>query len=188
MAADPIVPDTKDWTWAAHRRCDECGFDASQVSPSALAAVLRGLTAPWREVLTRADVTVRPQPATWSPLEYACHVHEVLDVFTGRFSLILDEDSPALPNWDQDRAAIEGEYAGQDPERIAREIPERTEGLIAVLGGYAGESEWERAAIRSDGAAFTGLSLARYLTHDLAHHLSDVGAGDQIPPPGSSRG
>ena len=26
---DPIVPDTKDWTWVLDRPCEECGFDAT---------------------------------------------------------------------------------------------------------------------------------------------------------------
>jgi len=29
--------------------------------------------------------------------------------------------------------------------------------------------------VRSDGATFTALTLGRYLLHDLAHHLHDVG-------------
>ena len=175
MSADPIVPDTKDWTWTVGRRCPECGFDASRVSADRLPDTLRALTAPWGEVLARDTVAERPAPTTWSPLEYACHIHEVLDVFAGRFALVREQDNPTLPNWDQDRAATDGAYAGQEPARIAQEIPRRTEALIEVLRGYGQDADWERTTVRSDGATFTALTLGRYLVHDLAHHLTDVG-------------
>lgn len=175
MAADAIVPDTKDWTWTAERRCAECGVDASAVTAADLPALVHTLTGPWGEVLARPDVVTRARPDRWSPLEYACHIGEVLEVFAERFALILQENNPTLPNWDQDEAAIAGDYAGQDPARVAAEIPDRANALVAVLARYDEES-LARAAVRSDGAAFTALSLGRYLIHDLAHHLHDVGA------------
>lgn len=207
MSTDPIAPDTKDWTWTTQRRCAECGFDASTVAAADLGDLIPALTAPWQDVLTREDVRVRPQPTTWSPLEYAAHVHEVLDVFAGRFELVLSEDNPLLPNWDQDAASIEGDYAAQDPVVLAREIPERTTALVAILARFDGGGSpegvrnldenageacetsiflWGRGAQRSDGAEFTALSLARYLVHDLAHHLHDVGAGDRLPASGAA--
>lgn len=204
MAADLIVPDTKDWTWTTERRCDDCGFDASRVAAADLPGLLQDLTEPWGEVLAGDGVAVRAEPTRWSPLEYACHVHEVLEVFAGRFDLILEQDAPTLPNWDQDAAATQHGYAAADASRIAGEIPERAAALVAVLDRYgapSGEgvdrpedsaeqprtpSPWGRSAVRSDGAPFTALSLARYLTHDLAHHLHDVGLGDRIPSPGPS--
>ncbi|MCK0114118.1 DinB family protein [Ornithinimicrobium sp. F0845] len=199
MTEEAIEPDTKDWTWTVERVCPECGFDASQVQASELPSVIRGVTAPWGQRLAAADARQRPVPTTWSPLEYACHIHEVLEVFRGRFELILAEDNPSLPNWDQDAAATEGKYAEADLERVAREIPERAEELVHVLAAFAtsgpadqgvephdGSAEegsetttrtgrWERTAVRSDGASFTALTLGRYLVHDLAHHLYDVG-------------
>ncbi len=201
MTHEAIEPDTKDWTWTVERRCPECGFDASRIGAGELAAAVRDLTAPWPARLSAEDAHRRPVPTIWSPLEYACHIHEVLEVFRGRFELIAAEDNPALPNWDQDAAAIEGQYAAADPERIAREIPERAEDLVGALAAFgaedaggqdvqnpyenAGEADetttkiggggWGRTAVRSDGATFTALTLGRYLLHDLAHHLHDVG-------------
>lgn len=172
MGEELIVPDTKDWTWTALRACAECGFDASRVSPVELPERVRSLVAPWPQRLAAADVSRRPGPTTWSPLEYAAHVHEVLEVFRGRFELILAVDRPTLPNWDQDAAAIEGQYAGADPGRIGHEIPQRAADLAEVLGRVG---DWERGCVRSDGAVFTALTLGRYLLHDLAHHLHDVG-------------
>jgi hypothetical protein len=37
--------------------------------------------------------------------------------------------------------------------------------------------QWHRPGRRSDGAKFTVESFARYLSHDLVHHLHDVTKG-----------
>lgn len=203
------MPDTKDWTWTTTRPCGECGFDASTVPATDLGPTVVSLTAPWPEVLAGQEVRQRPAPTTWSPLEYACHVHEVLAVFTGRFERILAEDGPTLADWDQDAAAIQGQYAEQQPAVLSPEIAARAERLAALLtrfedhhalsGTRAAASEAAtmgdeptvlRRAWRSDGAEFTALSLARYLLHDLAHHLHDVGVDPATADrgrPGTSR-
>jgi len=33
-----IEPDTKDWTWVLERPCPECGFDATAIAVTELAA------------------------------------------------------------------------------------------------------------------------------------------------------
>lgn len=175
MSADPIEPDTKDWTWTTVRACPECGFDASTIPPAGVLEQIQTLTVPWERILAAPGVRHRPAPHTWSPLEYGCHVSEVLEVFAGRFTLVQTQDTPTLPNWDQDAAAVRGEYAAQDPALVAQQIAGRGRALLAVLASFAG-ADWERRTRRSDGAEFTALSLARYLVHDLAHHLHDVGA------------
>ncbi len=175
MTQDPIVPDTKDWTWTLQRACPECGFDATQVTPQDVVPGVRAAVAPWAEVLAGEGVTERPSATTWSPLEYACHVRDVLTVFTGRFALAQEQDDPTLADWDQDAAALQERYAAELPERVAAQIPERADELLEVLDGYD-RADWDRPMRRSDGAPFTGLTLARYLLHDLEHHLDDVGA------------
>ena len=178
--ADPIMPDTKDWTWTTQRSCAGCGFDASTVAADQLPELVRALTRPWARV---ALLHERPEPSTWSPLEYACHVHDVLEVFAGRFELILAEEDPLLPNWDQDQAAITGAYPAQEPAEVGAGISTWTEALVEQLRRYQG-SDWDRSTRRSDGASFTALTLGRYLAHDLAHHLHDVGAGGAGAPAG----
>lgn len=87
---------------------------------------------------------------------------------------MLDEIDPAFANWDQDATAIEDDYAGQDPDRVAAEIVAAGDGYAALLALVDGPC-WERAGRRSNGSAFTILTLGQYGLHDLAHHLTDVG-------------
>jgi hypothetical protein len=175
-ARDPIVPDTKDWTWVLDRPCEECGFDPAAQSLDDLPTRIHDTAMAWSDVLARADVGVRPGPAVWSPLEYACHVRDVHVVFAERVRLMLDVDEPAFANWDQDATAVERDYGGQDPAEVAVGLIEAA-GTVAGLYAAVTVATKDRRGLRSDGSVFTVESLGSYHLHDVVHHLHDVGAG-----------
>jgi hypothetical protein len=170
----PITPDTKDWTWVLERRCPECGFQGSDIELDQLGDVIRALGPPWGEVVASPDAAVRPSDDRWSPLEYACHVRDVFRVYDERLELMLREDDPGFPNWDQDASAIDDAYATQDPATVARELVEAADALAARFEAVQG-AQWQRTGSRSDGADFTIETFARYFVHDPIHHLVDVG-------------
>jgi hypothetical protein len=174
MAYDAIDPDDKDWTWVTEKRCPDCGFDASQVSGDRLPTQLRAAAQPWPRVLVRPDANVRPNPTTWSPLEYGAHVRDVYRIFDDRLTLMLTTDDAVFENWDQDAAAIAGNYPLGDPEAVADAIQESAEELAADYAEVPDDA-WERRGLRSNGSHFTVLTLGRYCLHDLVHHLYDVG-------------
>jgi hypothetical protein len=167
--------DDKDWTFVLDRPCPECGFVAAEVDVTDLPGLVVAATAPWAQVLAGPNATVRPAPLVWSPLEYACHVRDVLRVFRGRVELIRTQDDPVFPNWDQDATAIESRYAEQDPAAVAAELQDAA-GAIAAAWASVGDQEWNRPGTRSNGSTFTLASLGSYFLHDISHHLHDVGA------------
>jgi hypothetical protein len=172
-----IVPDTKDWTWVLERQCPECAFDASAFERERVGHMIRENAAAWREVLARRDqVARRPSEERWSALEYACHVRDVFRLYHERLGLMLDQDDPQYPNWDQNVTAIEDRYAEQDPRVVAGELDATAGQLADRFDGVSG-AHWERTGTRSDGAHFTVESFARYLIHDPVHHLHDVQEG-----------
>src|SRR5688500_12169095 len=118
----PIVPDEKDWTWVLERVCPECGFDTTEVDRDDLAGRIATTSAAWAQVLAGPDVRSRPDDATWSPLEYACHVRDVHSVYAGRVGRMLAEDDPHYENWDQDATAVAEHYGEQDPATVAGEL------------------------------------------------------------------
>lgn len=174
MSDDAVTPDDKDWTWVLTRPCAECGFDPARPVEEHLDALEQHVLR-WREVLVRPDVRARPAPGTWSPLEYACHVRDVLDVMASRALNIREEDAPTFPGWDQDAAAIEKDYAGDRPLAVADEIAERAGWFAQAYAGVR-DDEWERRGRRGDGADFTLRTLALYTAHELVHHAHDVSA------------
>jgi DinB superfamily len=170
----PITPDTKDWTWVLDRRCPECGFESATVPKEHVAPMIRDNAAEWRGVLSSStDLSRRPSDDRWSTLEYACHVRDVFELYDYRLRLMLDEDDPTFPNWDQDVTAVEARYNEQDPARVADELDAAAHTLAESFDTVHGE-QWQRTGTRSDGAHFTIDTFARYLIHDPVHHLYDV--------------
>jgi DinB superfamily len=174
MSLEDITPDTKDWTWVLERACPECGFVAADVQPAEVADRLRDNAERWRIVLAREQVGTRPAPTVWSPLEYGCHVRDVHVTMLGRVRLMLEEDAPTFPSWDQDAAAIAGRYAEQEPASVVDEVVSSAASAAATYDEVSGP-DWDRPGLRSNGTRFTVASLARYHLHDVVHHLSDVG-------------
>jgi DinB superfamily len=168
-----IVPDTKDWTWVLRRPCPECGFDTSGFHVEAVPGMILANAAAWRGALDAAGARERPDPATWSPLEYGCHVRDVFRRFDHRLELMLTEDDPLFPNWDQDVTAVEDRYAEQDPAQVAAELRRAALAIAGRFESVAG-AQWQRPGRRSDGASFTVGTFARYFMHDPVHHLWDV--------------
>ncbi len=175
MPVMPIVPDDKDWTWVLERPCPECGFDASSLPLVSVAPLLRANADAWVGVLRRPEAELRRQPSDdrWSPLEYACHVRDVCVLYQERLGLMLREDDPLYPNWDQDVTAVEDGYLGQEPAAVAAQLSEAAARLADSFGAVRGE-QWQRRGRRTDGASFTVGSFARYMIHDPVHHLYDV--------------
>lgn len=172
----PIEPDTKDWTWVLGRPCPECGFEAGALALADVGATLRDNAARWQAVLARpaGALATRPSDDRWSDLEYACHVRDVFRLYDERLVLMLTEDDPIFPNWDQDASAVEDRYGEQDPAVVAADLAAAAATIADRFDGVVGDA-WDRTGTRSDGARFTVASFARYLVHDPVHHLVDVG-------------
>ena len=170
-----IVPDDKDWTWVLERPCPECGFDASTFARERVAAAARANARNWARLLEQAGVAVRTRVDCWSVLEYACHVRDVFRICDYRLERMLTEDGPHYANWDQDATAIDDCYPEQDPRTVGDEVVAAADVIARRLETVTGDA-WQRTGFRSDGAAFTIDSFARYVIHDPVHHLWDVGA------------
>lgn len=168
-----ITPDTKDWTWVLEEPCPECGYDATSVEPGAVGERVRTAVPRWQAVLQRPDAADRARADVWSPLEYGCHVRDVLTIFDGRLQQMLTLDAPEFANWDQDVTAVQEKYGDQDPADVAVQLAAAASTIAARFDGVSG-LQWDRTATRSDGAHFTTASFSRYFLHDIEHHLHDV--------------
>lgn len=170
----PIVPDTKDWTWVLRQRCPECGFDTKSFAVPAVPEMIMSSAAAWQQVLTGpGDARTRPVPGKWSAVEYGCHVRDVFRLYDQRLELMLSQDDPLFPNWDQDATAVADRYAAQDPAEVAAALSGAGQAIASRFAGVTGD-QWQRTGRRSDGASFTVETFARYLIHDPVHHLYDV--------------
>jgi len=169
-----ITPDDKDWTWVLEQRCPDCGFDASACAATDVADLIRANAADWQALHDDGRIAPgRPDDQTWSSLEYACHVRDVFARFDQRMGLMLEQDDPLFPNWDQDATAAEDRYDEQDPDAVIAALVANAAEIAARLDAVEGD-QWQRPGRRSDGSSFTLASISRYLIHDPVHHIWDV--------------
>ncbi|MBE7325638.1 DinB family protein [Nocardioides sp. Y6] len=173
---DPVAPapDTKDWTWVLERPCPECGVEASRLEVPDLPGLLHDATLALSEALRDGGAGVRPEPGTWSVLEYACHVRDVHRTMGERLTAMLEQDDPTFPNWDQDATAVQERYHAQDPATVDVELVEAG-GHVAGLWSAVQPEAYDRRGRRSNGSAFTVRTLGQYHLHDVLHHVHDVG-------------
>ena len=168
-----IEPDTKDWTWVLNETCPECGYEAWSMTVDRFAPIVRDNATVWERLLADADARERPRPDVWSPLEYGAHVRDVHRVFAERVRLMLAEDEPRFPNWDQDQTAREARYDLADPVAVAGELLEAAT-VVADLYDDVPPDAWGRRGLRSNGSEFSVETLGRYHLHDIVHHRWDV--------------
>jgi hypothetical protein len=166
-------PDTKDWTWTIRQPCTDCGFDPAAVRHEDVPVLTRRYAATLGAAATRPSGCARPQPTTWSAIEYGCHVRDVCDLFTARLHRMLTEDDPLFDNWDQDATALEQRYWEQEPTELAEQLSLNAEQIAEAFAAVS-DGQWQRPGRRSNGSAFTVDTFARYFLHDLAHHAWDV--------------
>ena len=155
------------------RPCPECGLDTASFARESIPGMILANSAAWRLALAAPDVAARPRPDKWSPLEYGCHVRDVFRLYDYRLGLMLGEDDPLFPNWDQDETAVADDYGSQDPVVVGPQLTEAAAALADRFASVSGD-QWLRTGRRSDGAEFSVETFGRYFIHDPVHHLYDV--------------
>jgi hypothetical protein len=156
--------------------CDECGFTYATVSAEDLPARLE--TAGPRFVATFAaihDPRRRPAPLVWSPLEYLCHVRDVLRIQGERLALALRTDNPEfVPMGREERVTLDA-YNAQDPPAVLTELTAAANELAGAFRGLS-PSQWHRTGIYNwpTVESRTILWLGRHTVHELEHHLMDL--------------
>lgn len=171
-----IERESKSWAWVNERRCDECGFDAAATDHREVAGIVRRNSDDWSRLLAAdpALLLARPDEHTWSPLEYACHVRDVLDLLRYRFERTLAEDHPVFEDWHPDDRAAAGDYTAEhDPATVCDAIVRNADRVVELATAMSDDG-WARRGTRADGLEFTNAWLATYLAHDVVHHVWDV--------------
>lgn len=170
-APEPSLPDTTDWTTVLDAGCDECGYRPHD--PAATSDRLASARDRWRAVLRRPGVEARPAPRVWSPLEYAGHCRDLIEVLGDRVAAMLDRDEPTYADFDGEQAVVEHEYWRSDPDDLAHRLDAATTRALQILDRVA-PADRDRTGRRGDGYVFTVASLCQYIVHDVEHHLHDV--------------
>jgi hypothetical protein len=158
-------------------RCGECGFDYDEAAAGTAAGAILAGAAELAAILEdeRADLGTRREPGRWSPLEYGCHVRDMLLVQRERLLAARRVDRPVCePMGRDERVELDG-YAGQRPADVARQLGDAAR-LFANDLARLGAADWDRPVIYPYPApAERSLRwLTMHTVHEVRHHLLDV--------------
>lgn len=117
------------------------------------------------------DRQVRPDPATWSVVEYTCHVRDVFAQFTIRLHRISTEDVPALEPMFADLRAVRFRYNDCDLDTVLSELEVYVAGFLDEIAVTTG---WDRTATRRPDELRTARWLVRHGLHEARHHTRDI--------------
>ncbi|HEX6422911.1 MAG TPA: DinB family protein [Acidimicrobiales bacterium] len=158
--------------------CDECGFaydlDAATSAGAAVAegaATIAGLMND-----DGIDLRRRRHARVWSPLEYACHVRDVLLVQRERVLAARRRERPSFEPMGRDERVEHDGYETQDPHDVARQVVDAAQMFANVLSRL-GPDDWERTVVYSYPTE-NERSLrwvAVHTVHEVRHHLLDIG-------------
>jgi hypothetical protein len=156
--------------------CADCGMSYPGTDLETALPALRSVPADVRAaalVVPEARRRVRPDPATWSVVEYACHVRDVFATFTIRLHRISTEDVPALEPMFADLRAVRFRYNDADLGSVLTELDTHVAGFLDEI---VETTDWDRTATRRPGELRTARWLVRHGLHEARHHTRDIAA------------
>ncbi|KAA8969721.1 DinB family protein [Mycobacterium sp.] len=158
-------------------RCAECGFvyDLRQA-----ATVARNLGQPIAEALAilrsrDVDLRSRRHPEVWSPLEYGCHLRDILLVQRERVLAARRADRPDCPPMGREERVGHDGYAEQEPADVARQLADAAQLFGNVVARLAA-ADWARTVVyHYPQTCERSLRwLAVHTLHEAQHHLLDM--------------
>lgn len=149
--------------------CDECGHEYGSMD-------LRAHAESFVDAFDGSSA--RPAPEVWSPLEYACHVRDVLRINLGRVALGLVVDTPSFEPMDRDARPARYRYDAQLPDVVAREVLDAADALALVYDALSDE-QLERTVTYNWPQRFerTLRWVGQHTVHELVHHRMDLQRG-----------
>jgi hypothetical protein len=121
------------------------------------------------------DVRARSRPDVWSPLEYACHLRDVLLVQRERvLAARRMNGADCAPMGREERAEHDG-YNEQNPDDVARQLADAATLFSNVLARLAGD-DWDRTVVyhypETNERSLRWVAV--HTAHELQHHLLDI--------------
>jgi DNA segregation ATPase FtsK/SpoIIIE, S-DNA-T family len=166
--------------------CEVCGFVWEDVPDDEIAArvlaggeQIAGLLAGDPNV-----IATRPAPATWSPLEYAGHVRDVMLLVRDRLVIALVEDDATFKPLYREQRVDLGLYVGDEPDTVAAEV-RCAASLFARAFSRIDPAALDRACEYGFPAPMrrTIRWMGQQVVHEVEHHLDDIAAGVRAQSP-----
>jgi hypothetical protein len=158
--------------------CPECGVEYDSISPQDAVQALRSYPRRYRAVIgpfvDDEDVLRRrPDPSTWSALEYTAHVADLLEAMAPQLTEIAQKDNPRIVDpIDPDHRAAERRYNDMEPREVLDWL-ERSATKAADTVANLSPDDFSRKATYPYGEREL-IDVVRNMVHEGSHHLRDV--------------
>ena len=137
-------------------------IDALRVTPDTLTGLLAGLTQEQAQEAKGGD-------EGWSVVEVICHLRDAEEFGLQRDILMRDRDNPDIIPWDQEKRALEQDYAAQDLRTALAEFITLRQQRLAVLEGLSPEA-WKRTGNHPEIGTIEIFShVLHMVSHDAIH-------------------
>jgi hypothetical protein len=122
-----------------------------------------------------AQLRDHPFDDTWSALEYACHLRDVLIVQRQRLQRAMVEDKPIFEPMGRDERVENDRYNEQDPAAVVAELEGAADELATDLENLDGDG-WQRTGVYGYPTTEerTMVWVAQHTLHELVHHRTDI--------------
>jgi len=160
--------------------CPVFGFDEDSVKPLDAINAVRSFPRRYRATLAALSrdesfdtiIRQRPEPGTWSALEYTAHAADMIDRFAPAIRRMQVEDRPTLPFFDPE-ARVDGDgFNDRTVSRVLGDLETACADMAATLETVEAE-DWTRTG-HFDWGERDILATARHAVHEGSHHLRDA--------------
>ncbi|WP_207546118.1 DinB family protein [Mycobacterium intracellulare] len=157
--------------------CAGCGFTYDLRRATSARHDIRALAADAVVLMSnnKVDVRSRSRPDVWSPLEYACHLRDVLLVQRERVLAARRTNRHDCASMGRDERAEHDGYSEQDPGEVARQLADAAALFSNVLGRLSAD-DWDRTVLYHYPETHERSLrwVAIHTVHELQHHLLDI--------------
>ncbi len=157
--------------------CEECGYDFTSLGRDEILAAIPELASEHGQLLRSVPaerLRAHTKPGSWSPLEYGCHVRDMLTAQRDRVLLAQAGQTPRFASMRRDERAVEEAYNEQDPFAVADEVA-AVAGAVGQALTALDDAGWMRTGVYPwpEPEVRTVEWIGRRTVHELAHHLFD---------------
>lgn len=157
--------------------CPECNFIYELRRAPTAGHEVREQIAEVAAILLAEDVDVRSriQSDVWSPLEYGCHLRDVLLVQRERVLSARRVNGADCPPMGREERVEHDGYGDQEPTDVARQLTDAAMLFSNVLTRLTAD-DWDRIVVYNYPEIHERPLrwLAVHTVHDVQHHLLDI--------------
>lgn len=137
-------------------------LDALRATPETLTALLTGVT-------QEEALAAKGGDEGWSVVEVLCHLRDAEEIAAQRAALMRDRDNPDILPYDQEKLAVERNYAAEDMHAALFAFIRHRQQHLAVLESLDADG-WERPGNHREAGRITIFNHTLHMAcHDAVH-------------------